>query len=1352
MVMRFPLLLCILSLIFPFAIHANALDGIYFSHLGLVDGLSHSSVFAIGQDREGKLWFATYDGVNKYDGYKFTVYRHQYTDSHSLGNDITRCLVVDDADRVWVGTREGLSLYNRSKDTFSNYSYKKEGKDISVIGICPISRDLLMLVTGEDILFFDISRAAFIDSPLFQSANLSVPSVLERFGDDVYIGTENGVYVYSIPKNILNKFVDIPTGVRVQAILCQSGRIWMGTEGDGLYSYDTKLRVMKHYLHAERSKTGLNSDYVRSLELDADGRLWIGTYGGLNIYQEDADSFLSIESSEMGDGGLSQNSVRSIFRDSQGGMWLGTYWGGINYYHPLCNQFRCLRHIPFINSLSDNVVSCMVEDGSGNLWIGTSNGGLNFYDRASRQFRNYPFKSEKKGWDMPFKDIKTVYVDEANSDIYVGAHAGGMMIFHRKTGQMEYYNRSNSSMISNNIYSILSDNHGGLLLASLDGLMRYDKKKHRFAVIETDQYGEKIQQSNTILFRDSKRRIWLGGKKGITVCNLVGGLLVVDKEYSHWSPSLSDAFVNCFHESASGYMWIGTRNGLFALQNKGNCRQYTVADGLPSNVIYGILEDSNGNLWISTNQGLSFLSLKSGKFRNFTISDGLQSNQFNAGSYCRLSDGKMLFGGINGITLFHPETLIDNPYVPKPSINKLFVFNKEVLPDDGTGILKESIETIDHITLTSSQNSFAISFVVSNFVSGRHNTFAYKLDGYDKTWYKQEDITPVSYSNLPAGEYTFYVKAANNDGKWNEEPAILHIRILPVWYCSWWFIGILFLIVLLLLWGVIHYFRLRSSMQAEIAKERLDKELHEEMNEMKISFYVNISHELRTPLTLIVAPLQELLLRMKGHWEHEQLLYIKRNTTRLLHLVNQLMDYRRAELGIFELYPVYANAYKRVMNVFVNYESLAKRKDIDYNFCSDLQEENELFDENYLDLITNNLLSNAFKYTEPGESIMVRLYKEDTSLVLQVTDTGIGIPREKQKKVFERFYQMESGCEGSGIGLSLVQRLVELHHGKITLQSEVGKGSVFTVYLPQEESAYTQEELLNGESGSAEQRSYSTNAHDAYVGDEGSVKLEGVAFSDENKRGTILIAEDNEELRRYIVQGLSELRFSLLEAENGQKAMNILKETDVDLIIMDVMMPVMDGIKLCKFVKQNLRTSHIPVYMLSAKADVKYQLRGLQVGADDYIPKPFSMEVLKTKIQNTFRMRYRMLEHYSNTLEIEPEKLTSNAVDEEFLRKAMEVVEKNMGNVEFSTELFAREMNMSRSGLHLKLKSITGKSAIDFIHKIRFNRACQLLKEGKHTVAEISFMVGYNTPSYFATRFKKYVGCLPTEYVKRETE
>ena len=512
-------------------------------------------------------------------------------------------------------------------------------------------------------------------------------------------------------------------------------------------------------------------------------------------------------------------------------------------------------------------------------------------------------------------------------------------------------------------------------------------------------------------------------------------------------------------------------------------------------------------------------------------------------------------------------------------------------------------------------------------------------------------------------------------------------------------------------------------------------------------FFINISHELRTPLTLILTPLQEIINKISDRWTRNQLEYIQRNANRLLHLVNQLMDYRRAELGVFELKAKKGNAHQLIQDNFLFYDKLARHKKITYTLHSELEDKEVLFDANYLELIVNNLLSNAFKYTESGQSITVTLKEENGWLLLQVSDTGIGIPINKQGKIFERFYQIESEHVGSGIGLSLVQRLIELHHGRIELDSEENKGSTFSVYLPQDLSVYKPSELASNNEQNEEEQVYSTNSKAMYFIDTEKVENESVESGDK-KRGTILIVEDNNEIRRYLNNGLADL-FNTLEAGNGEEALEKLKDNEVDVIVTDVMMPVMDGIKLCKNVKQNIRTCHIPVIILSAKTDIKDQMEGLQMGADDYIPKPFSLAILTTKIQNMMRTRRRMLDKYAKSLEVEPEKITFNAMDEALLKRAMAIVEKNMDNIEFSTDEFAREMNMSRSNLHLKLKAITGESTIDFIRKIRFNEAAKLLKDGRYTVAEVSTMVGFNTPSYFATSFKKYFGCLPTEYIKK---
>lgn len=1327
---------------------ANPTEQINFSYISLNDGLSQSTVFSIDQDKRGNMWFATYDGVNKYDGYAFTVYQHNASDPNSIANDIARVVETDSQGRVWIGTRDGLSLYDEEKDLFRNFYYKKNGKNTQVNGITEFTPGQLLISTGEGLLLFSIDESIFVDNKLDAAMRPLIASTINKQGDEIYIGTGNGLYVYSIARKKLEMLTKTLEGKRIQATLKQSPtRIWVATEGAGLYLINPKTKEVKNYRHTPSNPQGISSNYIRALVLDSQSRLWIGTFNDLSIYHEGTDSFSTYSSNPVESGSLSQRSVRSIFMDAQGGMWLGTYFGGLNYYHPLKNRFRNIKRIPYQNSLNDNVVSCIVEDNNRNLWIGTNDGGLNLYNPGTKHFTYYTLQ-EGSAAGIGSNNIKAVYVDEKKGAVYIGTHAGGLSILNRNSGRMEHFNLQNSTLIDENIYAILPDDENNLWLGTLSALVRFNITTRTFTTIRHEKDGKAIKNRRiTTLYRDSRQRLWVGGEEGLCVYTTQNGEVQHDPILADHSP-LSNAFINCIYEAANGVFWIGTREGVYGYNEKTkNMNHYSTANGLPNNVLYGILEDASGRLWMSTNKGLTCFSPDTERFRNFTESDGIQSNQFNSSSYCRTAAGQMYFGGINGITAFRPELLIDNPYTPSVVITGLRLFNKLVRPDDETGVLTKNVCDTKSITLSASQSAFSLEFVVSNYISGRHNTFAYKLDGYDKEWYYLTDKRAVSYSNLPQGTYNFLVKAANSDGKWNETPTMLEIVILPIWYKTWWAVLLFLATFAGFITFVFRFFWMRKSMEAQLEIERMDKERQEEISQMKMRFFINISHELRTPLTLILAPLQEIMGRISDRWTRGQLDHIQRNANRLLHLVNQLMDYRRAELGVFELKVKKGNAAQLVQENFMYYDKLARHKKIHYALHLALEEKEVLFDANYLELIVNNLLSNAFKYTSEGQSITVTLIEVNNNLLLQVSDTGVGIPINKQGKIFERFYQIESEYVGSGIGLSLVQRLVELHHGHIELESEEGKGSTFSVYLPQDTSVYKTTEFAPANDSSEETKEHSTNSKELYFIDTEKVENE-VIESGDKKRGTILIVEDNKEILHYLSNGLSDL-FNTLQAENGEEALEVLKENEVDIVITDVMMPVMDGIKLCKSIKQNIRTCHIPVFILSAKTDVKDQMEGLQVGADDYIPKPFSLSVMTAKIQNTLRTRRRMLERYSKSLEVEPEKITFNAMDEALLKRAVVIVEKNMDNIEFSTDEFAREMNMSRSNLHLKLKAITGESTIDFIRKIRFNEACKLLKDGRYTVSEVSSMVGFNTPSYFATSFKKYFGCLPTEYIKQ---
>lgn len=1342
---RIYLLLSLLATIIT-PLPANGGEEIKFSHISLEDGLSQSTVFGITQDKRGNLWFATYDGINKYDGYEFNVYQHDPSNPHSIANSIARTVITDSQGRIWIGTRDGLSLYNEEKDIFQNFFYRKNGQNSQVNGIAEIDPQQLLVGTEEGLLVFNIPDARFVDNSLNATMQALNASTLNRQGESIYIGTDNGLFEYPLSTRQLKTVSQALEHKPVQAVLLQSPtRLWVATEGAGLYLLNPRTGEVKNYRHSPGDPKGISSNYIRSLALDSQNRLWIGTFNDLSIYREGTDSFVSYSNNPVDDGSLSQSSVRSIFMDSQGGVWLGTYFGGLNYYHPLKNRFRNIRRIPYQNTLNDNVVSCIVEDNDHNIWIGTNDGGLNLYNPKTKHFSYYTLQEGKQG-GIGSNNVKAVYIDEKKGLVYIGTHGGGLSALQRSTGHIEHFNMQNSQLPDDNVYSILPEGEN-LWLGTLQALVLFNPAKRTFTTIAREQNGTAVPNRRiTTLYRDSRQRLWVGGEEGLSIYKTRNGevetvpLIVPD------SP-LAQAFIHCIYEAKNSIFWIGTREGVYSYDEKNKTiKQYTTADGLPNNVLYGILEDSYGRLWMSTNKGLTCFTPETGKFRNFTQSDGIQSNQFNASSYCLTASGQIYFGGIDGITHFRPELLIDNPYTPPVVITGLRLFNKIVRPDDETGILAQNITDTESITLSSHQSAFSLDFVVSNYISGQHNTFAYKLEGYDKEWYHLTEKQPVSYSNLPQGEYTFLVKAANSDGKWNDTPTRLAITILPIWYKTWWAMLIFFATFAGFITFVFRFFLMRKSMEAKLVMERMDKEYQEEINQMKMRFFINISHELRTPLTLIMAPLQEIIGRISDRWTRGQLDYIQRNANRLLYLVNQLMDYRRAELGVFELKVRKGNAHQLVADNFLFYDKLAKQKKIRYTLLSEVADKELLFDPNYLELIVNNLLSNAFKYTQEGQSITVTLKEEEGSLLLQVSDTGIGIPINKQAKVFERFYQIESEHVGSGIGLSLVQRLVELHHGRISLDSEEGKGSTFSVHLPQDTKIYAPNELVTGKEADEQPQAYSTNPKNMYFTDAETVENPAVETGDK-KRGTILIVEDNKEILHYLSQALSE-SFNTIAASNGEEALEILKDNEADVVLTDVMMPIMDGIKLCKSIKQNIRTCHIPVIILSAKNEIQDQMEGLQVGADDYIPKPFSLSIVTAKIQNMLRTRYRMLEKYSKSLEVEPEKITFNPMDEALVKRAVAIVEKNMDNIEFSTDEFAREMNMSRSNLHLKLKAITGEPTIDFIRKIRFSEACKLLKDGRYTVSEVSSMVGFNTPSYFATSFKKYFGCLPTEYVK----
>lgn len=1341
--------ICLLVMLIVTKAQAQFNSELSFARIGLEEGLSQSAVLDIVQDSQGCLWLATQDGLNKYNGYDFTVYRHDSRDTTTLANDFLYALDIDVHDRLWIGTESGLSCYDANRDAFRNYSLKDSlNKRLAVTHVAIVDSLSLLFLAGNRLYMFDVHEGLSKPAELTGFVDVEQCYSLTRRDSLIYIGTDKGLYIYSGGKKEVRKysFKELENCRILTALMQAPSYLWVATEGQGLYRFDLSDATVRHY--TARGERCIGSDYVRSLALDHWNRLWVGTFTSLNIYRQEDDTFEQYVNDPSNPASLSQTSVRSLYCDRQGGMWMGTYFGGLNYYHEQKNRFRYISRMPGRNSLNNNVISCIVEDKKQNLWIGT-NGGLNLYDKQKGLFRAFTTAD-----GLPSNDIKALQVDEERQEVYIGSHAGEFSILHVPSGRIENFMPSDRVTDGRSVYTLTPKGKDELWVSTVRTIKCFDKRSRTFTDFPMIADGKPIELSEIqLFFEDSKQRIWISDKESIHVFRIVGNTL----EQVSLLPAgheLERKKILCIREQANHIFWLGTRDGLYRFdENKGEVVRYSTADGLPNNVIYGILEDSSGNLWLSTNGGLSRFVPRMGTCRNYTAADGLQSNQFTPYAYCLTANGQIYFGGVNGLTAFYPDQLIDNPYTPSVIFTELRLFNKTVHPGDTTGILERHIGRTRRITLKAEQSMFSLDFVVPNYIAGNHNIFAYKLEGYDADWTVTHTMRTVSYSHLPQGHYRFLVKAANNDGIWSDHPTELEIVVLPVWYKTWWASILFFLAFAGSIAFVVRYFWTRKIMKARLEMERIDKERLKEVNEMKLRFFINISHELRTPLTLIMAPLQDLLAKVQDRWMGRQLEHIRRNADRLLYLVNQLMDYRRAELGVFHL-KVRLVPIRQIMEKnFLFYERLAQQKQIVYRFDSDLEDRRILCDPEYLELIENNLLSNAFKYTGRGKSITVTLRQEGDELMLQVKDTGIGIPLGKQDRIFERFYQADSEHLGSGIGLSLVQRLVELHHGVVKMESQEGEGSTFTVLVPVVESAYTLEEKQCTTEEIEEV--HTTNRQEMYMVDtedepvDASLSDEDGTSTQEDKirKETVLVVEDHADIRCYLAEKLGTM-YQVVQASNGEEALKRLKELPVDLVLTDVMMPVMDGLHLCRAIKQNMNTSHIPVIILSAKADVKEQLEGLQVGADDYIPKPFVLNIVVTKIRNLFRTRYRAIEYYSKSMEIEPEKIALNPLDEKLLKQAMDIMERHLDDVDFTTDEFAREMCMSRSSLHAKMKALTGESTNDFIRKVRFNRACKLLKEGRYTVAEISVMVGYNTPSYFTTSFKKYFGCLPSEYGK----
>ncbi|MEM8889702.1 MAG: two-component regulator propeller domain-containing protein, partial [Bacteroidota bacterium] len=1062
-----------------------------------------------------------------------------------------------------------------------------------------------------------------------------------------------------------------------------------------------------------------------------------------------------------------------------------------NKFDPERKPFMHIKRSLQPGSISYDKIRAIYEDSQNNIWLGTEGGGLNFH-AAKYGLDNYQhfvsISAPKNVFTlMEVKENKASY-------LYLGAQANPGLYklkIPKAEERLPDTILRTFPQIPNSVFSLLNDQDKFLWVGTYNGgLYRIDLKKGEDGGLSGpflhDPTNPQSISDNIIrsLLEDRNKNLWIGTGKGLSRLS-AAEKNKAEPQFSSYlntpedSSSLSHDYILALHESQSGEIWVGTFGGGLNRFIKGenedqdHFKTYTEADGLSNSVVKGILEDDEGNLWLATNNGISKFDPKSETFKNYDTHDGLQSKEFSEIACLKRKNGEMLFGGVNGFNSFFPLKIKENEHPPEVVFTDFEVLNKAI----GVGeqlneriILDSAISRIRHIDLTHDENSFSLSFAALHYAAPEMNQYKYKLEGFDDEWITvNAQKRFATYTNIEPGDYTIYVKGSNTDGIWNETPASISIHIAP----PFWKTGMAYFIYAVLLIGFLVAIQLYTVIGIKekhaLVLEHMENERIEELHQLKLQYFTNISHELKTPLTLISGPMDYLINSGKGmgyeEREHQYHL-IKKNTNYLLRLVNQLLEFRKLDRGKTQLKVQMGEIEAFIREISEPFQFVAKKKEINYQINSIDLKQKIWYDQGIIEKVLYNLLSNAFKFTPKGGSIEVELSIENDKrgkkspnsergdvLKIRVSDTGPGIPKDNQEKIFERYFNDPQSAgflaDGTGIGLSYTKSLIELHKGSIVLESEEGAGANFTVSLPVDRHSYFSAEVIEEEKRALSRPKTSLSEISDFIEDEDPRERRS-ENSDQYQRGLpyLLMVDDNKDIRDHIKTSLNG-KYNLLEAENGEEGLKIANEMIPDLIVSDIMMPIMDGIEFGKALKLDTKTSHIPIVMLTGKSSEESEIEGLKIGIDAYISKPFNMEKLKIQLENILKQRTELNERFRKQILLEPEKVTVTSTDEIFLSKAMALVEEHMADPDFNVENMVLGIGMSRSKLYLKLKALTGQSTSEFIRSIRLKRAVQLLESSDLTVKEIMYMTGFNTASYFSKCFKKQFGVSPSDFVSK---
>lgn len=1346
------------------------------------DGLSQGVVNSIVQDNQSLMWFATEDGLNRFDGYSFKVFRYNPDVASSIPDNYVSSIFKDAAGNLWVSSRKGLLSFDPQTEAFSVYKhqFKPDAQyahnDVSFITEGQAG-NLWVCLYGSGFSSFNKEKKEFTpytpETLPGLSSEKTVTMLEDKFGM-LWVGTQDGgVNVFHVNKGaVVKKLDELSFGKNVPSLNIHSlaedklGNIWIGTS-KGLVMYH---REENKFFSFEEKKFTISGANIISLFVDSNENLWIGTQGGgmhhtdlRQLYARKPADFIFTRIKNLSDFNISRKTIQYVFEDKDKNIWAGTFGDGVYLICDAKNNFIKIQKPLYENSTVSYVPYYGIcHDSEGNLWYGTDGYGIYQSDVNGNTLQHF---TVEKGVGLKDNAIISAYCD-SKGRLWFGTFSQGLFLYNKATRTFTNYRYKQNSVYKpggNDVRAIFEDsnkniwvgtNRGGLCLLN-EVEKQYSTPTHFTGALQNGDV--------RALTEDKKGNLWIGFYGDGVYTYSIRNKNMMRHFYNDPKSQLKSDIVFSVKADQEGNIWMGTGGGGLAVYaDDKTFTTYTEKDNLANNTIYALLIDNADNIWLSTNAGITRFDQQQKKFSNYNVSDGLQEGQFNPGSalYNRTS-GYMCLGGTSGLNIFYPDKINENQVRPEIMLSNLLLFNKPVQVNemvDGEPVLQKVINHTRHIDLRYDQNVISFEFVGINYSYPEKNLYAYKLDGLDTDWNFVGNQRTATYRYLSPGQYKFKVKVTAMENVWPDEYASISVLVSPpIWKTTTAYVLYVLITVIVVL-GVVLVRSKQLGLRRRLKIEKSQRKYERQLVKQKLAFFTEVSHEFKTPLTLIIGPLEDMLANETLEpSSSKKIKLVHKNAQKLLNLINKLLDYRKIESGHILLRVKEDNIVAFTEDICSGFVELAHQRNIRFEFKSDQPVIQSWFDNEKLEMVLTNLISNSFKYIGKGNEVTVHVLKEVSDrfpqgrVVIKIRDNGIGIPKRHLGNIFDWFYKGENfGGMSSGIGLSLAKKLVHLHKGEIFVDSTEGKGSVFSIKIPLGKEHFKQGDIV------LQEHDDNSKAQLTSALPEAAHDIEHEDAHGRKGQKQLLIIEDDEEIRGFLYDYF-EKDYRIWEAANGKEGLDLAMSHHPDLIISDIMMPEMDGIEFCKLIKTNIRSSHIPVILLTAKSGHAHHKDGIIAGADAYITKPFSPELLRLTVTNLLQARENLMRFYRNLFSPEIQNHPTNheqvnVVDEKFLKSIHSKLLANLDKPEFNVNELCEELNMSRSLVYKKVKMLTGLSPIEYTRSLRMQEAAKLLKTKKYKVFEVVYMVGFSDLKYFRKCFAKEFGYSPSDFIKQPEE